>query len=71
MYNGQPTYEYKIVKAPALRKRAGAGEQERLLNDLAAEGWELVDARRAEIWDWTSDSTDALVLRRTSPELDR
>ena len=58
-------HEYKIVKAPALRKRAGAGEQERLLNEAAAEGWELVDARRSDVWDWSWDSTDSLVLRRT------
>jgi uncharacterized protein DUF4177 len=57
--------EYKIVRATALRKRAGAEEQERLLNELAAEGWHLVDARRADAWDWTWDSTDALVLHRT------
>jgi hypothetical protein len=59
-------YEYKVVKAKALRKRDGAEAQERLLNELAAEGWELADARRADVWDFTSDSWDTLVLRRTA-----
>ena len=43
---------------------AGAEEQERLLNELGRDGWEFVDARRSDIWDWTWDSTDTLVFRR-------
>lgn len=57
-------FEYKIVKVTALRKRAGASEQERTLNDLAGDGWELVDARRSDVWDWSWDSSDSLVMRR-------
>jgi len=60
-----PQLEYKIVRVTALRKKAGAGEQEQLLNEMSLDGWELVDARRSDIWDW--ESTDSLTLRRRRP----
>lgn len=60
--------EYRIVRVVALRKRAGPAEQERLLNELAADGWELVDARRSDAWDWGWSATDLLTLRRTRPD---
>lgn len=68
MISENKLYEYRIVTAVALRKRDGAGEQEKLLNELADDRWELIDARRSDIWDWTWDSTETLVLRRARDE---
>jgi len=64
MAGDEPT-EYKLVEVTALRKRNGAAEQERVLNEAASEGWELVDARRSDIWDWAS--MDTLTLCRVRP----
>lgn len=41
--SGEADYEYKVVNAPTsfLWFRIKRNETERLLNDLAADGWEL------------------------------
>lgn len=62
MADDHARHEFKLVRATALRRRAGPAEQEEILNMMAAEGWELVDARRSDIWDWRSE--DILTLRR-------
>lgn len=67
MASDTPRHEYRIVTVTALRARAGAAEQERLLNEMAGEGWDLIDARRSDIWDWSWTSKDQLVLRRGRP----
>ncbi|WP_202802200.1 DUF4177 domain-containing protein [Halogranum rubrum] len=43
--SGEANYEYKVVNAPTslLWFRIKRGETEQLLNDLAADGWELDD----------------------------
>src|SRR5690606_9012713 len=60
-------YEYKNVKVDSLRNgRRGRRAQDKLMNKMAAEGWEVIDAQRLGRWEF--GSKDTLVFRRPKPE---
>jgi hypothetical protein len=61
-------YEYKTVKVSSLRNgRGGRRAQDKLMNKMASDGWELVDGHRLTTWSF--GSKDTLVFRRPSRSL--
>ena len=60
-------HQDRLVKVASLRNRAGVGEQDKLLNEFAPEGWGLVDARRrCHVWNWSWDATDTFEFQRAA-----
>ena len=56
-------YEYKTIKALSVRAgRAGRRKQDKVMNQMAQEGWELVNAQRLGTWDF--GRSDTLTFRR-------
>lgn len=59
--NGRPQWEYRSIRPPREPTRKEATDPTAPLNELGAEGWELVDTI-----DYTGGGTKFLILKRRS-----